>query len=150
MKRIVFIDARNATRSQIAEAWFNHLAKDCGQAQSCGAMPANRVDVRAIKVMREVGLEIHTRAPKPINQQLLANADLVVLMGRDVRPYAFQSTQIWDFRDLDGEPIEAVRDLRDQIRARVQKLIAEIRMEEFETITTPTAWREMMLCLAAV
>jgi arsenate reductase len=95
-------------------------------------------------------LEIHTRAPKPISQQLLANADLVVLMGRDVQPYAFQSAHVWDFRDLDGEPIEAVRDLRDQIRARVQKLIAEIRMEEFETITTPTAWREMMLCLAAV
>lgn len=130
MKRVVFIDVRNATRSQIAEAWFSHLANGSGEAYSCGTMPANKVDLRAIKVMREVGLQIHTRTPTLVNQQALANADLVVLMGKDINPRAFSPTHIWDFDDLAGKPIEDVRALRDKIHSRVQDLVAELRAAE--------------------
>jgi protein-tyrosine-phosphatase len=144
MKRVVFIDVRNATRSQIAEAWFSHLANGSGEAYSCGTMPANKVDLRAVKVMREVGLQIHTRTPKLVNQQTLANADLVVLMGKDINPRAFSPTHIWDFDDLAGKPIEDVRTLRDKIHIRVQDLIAEIRTAG-ELAVPPVELRRMSL-----
>jgi protein-tyrosine-phosphatase len=130
MKRVVFIDVRNATRSQIAETWFNHLADGSGEAYSCGTMPANKVDLRAIKVMREVGLKIHTHTPKLVSQHALASADLIVLMGTDINPRAFSPTHIWDFDDLAGKPLEDVRTLRDKIHVRVQNLLTGIRATE--------------------
>lgn len=146
MKQILFIDTRNATRSQIAEAWFNHFAADCGHAFSCGTMPANAIDPRTKQVLREIGIEPN-KTPKPVNQQLLAHADIVVLMGKDVRPHAFKPNHIWDFQDLNGEPIEAVRELRDQIRVRVRELVAEIRLQEMESLRTVQDWQVLMLCL---
>ena len=149
MKRVVFIDVRNATRSQIAETWFNHLANGCGEAYSCGTMPANKMDLRAIKVMREVGLKIHTHAPKLVNQQALACADIIVLMGKDINPRAFSPTHIWDFDDLAGKPIEEVRALRDKIQVRVQDLIAEIRAAK-KLIALPEELRHSMLSCTIV
>jgi len=150
MRRIVFIDTRNATRSQIAEAWFNRLGEDCGQASSCGTMPANVIDPRALQVLREVGLTPTQRYPKAVNQQLLANADIVVLMGKDVQPHAFKPTYVWDFNDLNAHPIEAVRELRDQIRRRVAELVAELRLQEMDSLRTVRDWQVMMLCLQNV
>ena len=146
MKRILFIDTRNAMRSQIAEAWFNHLAGDCGEGFSCGTMPANAIAPRAIQVLREVGLEPE-HVPQSIQQQLLANADMVVLMGQDVRPHAFKPNYIWDFQDWPEASVETVRELRDQIRSRVAKLIAEIRFQDRDVFRTVGEWQMMMLCL---
>jgi len=141
MKRVLFIDVRNATRSQMAEAWFNHLAQGWGQAQSCGTMPANTVDPRTAQVMREVGIDIRRRTTKPVSQQLLAQADIVVLMGKDVHPRAFSPTYIWDFRDLADQPIEQVRCLREQIRERIQELIGDLQFEGLEQISTEPQWQ---------
>ncbi len=148
MKRILFVDVRNSTRSQIAQAWFNHLAGRSAQAQSCGTMPANAIDERATQVMSEVGLDLRGKSLKRVSQQAIAQADVIVLMGKDVQPYAFKSAIVWEFKDLAGEPIENVRILRDRIRTRVQNLIAEIRIAEFDSVTTTAEWHELMLCLA--
>ncbi|CAG0945400.1 arsenate reductase [Anaerolineae bacterium] len=148
MKRILFVDVRNATRSQIAEAWCNHLAGKYAQAQSCGTMPANTIDERAAQMMREVGLDLRAKSPKRVSQQAIAQADIVVLMGKDIQPYAFKDARVWEFKDLAGEPVEQVRILRDRIRTRVQNLIAEIRIAEFDSVTTASEWHELMLCLA--
>jgi arsenate reductase (thioredoxin) len=144
MKRVLFVDVRNATRSQIAEAWFNQLASDLGVAQSCGTMPANRTDPRAIQAMREAGLNLRRAMPKMVNQQLIAQSDMVVLMGKDIRPDAFSPTYVWEFQELTGRPIEEVRQLRDQIRNNVQALIAEIRLQDLDEIMTPWQWQIMM------
>lgn len=146
MKRVLFIDTRNATRSQIAEAWFNRFAADCGQALSCGTMPANAIDPRTKQVLSEMGIEL-TKTPKLVNQQLVASADMVVLMGKDVRPHAFQPTYIWDFQDTPSESIETVREMCDQIRTQVAKLVAEIRLQEMDALHTVGDWQVMMLCL---
>ncbi|MBI5301633.1 MAG: low molecular weight phosphatase family protein [Chloroflexi bacterium] len=148
MKRILFVDVRNATRSQIAEAWFNHLADASWQAQSCGTMPAHALDERAVQVMAEVGVDLRAGTPKRVSQQATARADIIVLMGKDIQPYAFNTARIWEFQDLSGESVEQVRFLRERIRARVQDLIAEIRLIEFESVNTASEWRALMACLA--
>ena len=60
MKHVLFIDTRNATRSQIAGAWFNHLANGYAEARSCGTMPADRVGGRAVQVMKQLTLRTLT------------------------------------------------------------------------------------------
>ena len=146
MKRVLFIDVRNAMRSQIAQAWFNYLAKDLGFAQSCGTMPANQVDPRVVTVMQEAGLDISHQTPRGVNQQMLAQAGLIVLMGKDIYPEAFAPTYIWDFRDP-GDSMAQVRELRDRIRERVLDLLDEIRLEELDTITNAAQWRMLIDCL---
>ncbi len=144
MKHVLFVDIRNAIRSPIAEAWFNYLADGCGVATSCGTMPAAKRDRVAAQVMREVKLNILNRTPRPVEQQSLAWAHLVVLMGKDVRPDAFAPAYIWDFQDLRDQPTEDMRALRDQIRQKVQRLIAEIQMDKPENINTQLQWQNLM------
>lgn len=130
MKRVLFIDVRNATRSQIAEAWFNHLAAHWGKASSCGTMPAERISGRAAQVLKEVGIDIQGRSPKPITQRLLNQADIVILIGTGIFPHALAPTQIWNLEDPNGKSLEEVRFLRDQMRVHVETLIEELRREE--------------------
>jgi arsenate reductase (thioredoxin) len=132
MKQVLFVDLRNAIRSQIAEAWFNEFAAGWGQARSCGTMPAERVDSLAVIVMAEMGLDIRRQAPKAVNQQMLSQADLVVIMGPDVYPRAFAPDRIWDFLDPTGQSVVHYRVQRDAIRQRVQEFILEIQRVHFE------------------
>ena len=148
MKRVLFIDVRNATRSQIAEAWFNHLAAGWGQARSCGTMPASAIDPRAVQVMREVGLDL-SGSPQGVNQQLLNESHLVALMGEDISPHAFSPTRIWNFDDCVGKPLEKVRVLRDEIRNRVRELIVEIRLEDLDSVSTLPQWQTLMELVSA-
>lgn len=143
MKHVLFVDIRNAIRSPIAEAWFNHLADGCGVAASCGTMPANEIDPRAARVMQEVSLSIQDKTRR-VDQQTLARADIVVLMGQDIHPHAFAPTYIWDFQESGDQSIVEMRFLRDHIRQKVQRLIAEIQMEDLDTITTAVQWQTLM------
>jgi arsenate reductase len=132
MKHILFIDVRNATRSQIAEAWFNHLANGYAEARSCGTMPADQVGGRAVQVMKEVGINIKHKRPRPITQELMNWADIVVILGTGIFPRAFSPTAIWNFEDPTGKSIEQVRFLRDEIRTSVENLLAEIQTQELD------------------
>ncbi len=132
MKRVVFIDARNAARSPIAEAFFNHLADETMHAYSCGTMPGQKIDPTVVKVMKEVGIDLRTHIPRMVNQQSLADADFVILMGKDVYPRAFSPKAIWNFQDPTGLPLTSYRELRDAIRLNVLKLVAEIRRASTE------------------
>ncbi len=144
MKHILFVDVRNAIRSRMAEVWFNDLANGYGVAASCGTMPAAEVDPRAAQVMREVRLDIEATVPAPVSQQRLARADIVVLMGKDICPQAFAPTYIWDFREPQDPAIGEMRCLRDQIREKVQELIADLEIEELDSITTTLQWQALM------
>jgi arsenate reductase len=135
MKRVLFVDVRNATRSQMAEAWFNHLAGNQARAQSCGTLPGERVGVRAVQVMRELGIDISRKWPKPVTQGLLDQADVVVFMGAGIYPRVHRDVRYWDFEDPTGKPLDQVLTLRDQICHRVEQLIAEIARE-----TVGPAW----------
>ena len=130
MKHVLFVDVRNATRSQIAEAWFTHLTGDPAQASSCGTLPAKRVSVNAIQVMSNLGIDISRKWPKPITQRLLNRADIVVFIGTAIYPRVHSSFRVWDFEDTAGRPIEQVQDQCNQICRHVEQLIAEIAQEE--------------------
>lgn len=130
MKRVLFVDVRNATRSQIAEAWFTHLTREPGQASSCGTLPAQRVSVHAIRVMSKLGIDISRKCPRPITQELLDRADIVVFMGTAIYPRAHHGIRVWDFEDTTGRSLDQVREQCDQICRRVEQLIAEIAQEE--------------------
>ncbi len=136
MKRVLFIDARNTARSPMAEALFNHLAGSSMRADSCGAMPSQKVDPLAVQVMKEIGVDIRGYTPRRVSQQSLADADIVVLMGKDVYPAAFAPHAVWNFRDPTGQPLASYRELRDAIRLNVLKLIAEIRRTSLDTQKT--------------
>ena len=132
MKHILFIDTRNATRSQIAEAWFNRLANGYAEARSCGTMPADRIGGRAVQVMKEVGIDLRLKRPRPVTQHLMNWADIVVVIGSGIFPQAFAPTYIWKFQDPTGKSLDQVRSLRDDIRVTVENLLAEIETEEIE------------------
>ena len=130
MKRVLFVDVRNATRSQIAEAWFTHLTGNPAQASSCGTLPAQRVSVNAIQVMGKLGIDISRKLPKPITQPLLDRAEIVVFMGTAIFPRVHKGMRVWDFEDTAGRPLEQVQDQCSQICRRVEQLIAEIAQED--------------------
>lgn len=130
MKHILFIDTRNATRSQIAEAWLNHLANGYAEARSCGTMPADRVGRRAVQVMHEVGIDLRLKRPRAITQALMNWADIVVVLGTGIFPRAFTPTFVWNFEDPTGKSLDEVRRLRDEIRANVESLIVDLQQQE--------------------
>ena len=132
MTRVLFVDARYTARSPMAEALFNHLAGESMRAYSCGTMSNGKVDPLAVKVMKEIAIDLHNHVPRPVTQQLLAHADIFVLMGKDIHPRVFAPKAVWDFRDPTGQPLSSYRELRDAIRLNVLKLIAEIRRTSSE------------------
>jgi len=126
MKRVLFIDVQNATRSQIAEALFNYFADGTAEARSCGTMPAPRVSRRAIEVMAELNIDISRKFPRAVSQLILARADVIVLIGKGIYPRAFAPTLTWDIEDATGKSLEQVRELRNQLSRRVLTLLDEI------------------------
>ncbi|MBM3128086.1 MAG: arsenate reductase ArsC [Chloroflexi bacterium] len=143
MKQILFIDVRNAIRSPIAEAWFNHLANGFAQAQSCGTMPAPHVSLLAVKVMAELGIDLSQYSTKPVTQTLLNQHDRIVLMGKDIHPGAFAPTLVWDFEDTSGESLVRVRQVRDRICDQVAAFVEQLRRADVEEIAWHTDFPEV-------
>ena len=126
MRTVLFVCVGNAGRSQMAEAFFNQLAGEKARAVSAGTKPAGAVDPRTVEVMREVGVDIGAAKPKALTMETLEQADRVITMGCGVEgvcPASFVETEDWQLEDPKGKPIEEVRRIRDEIRARVLKLL---------------------------
>lgn len=128
MGTVLFVCVGNAGRSQMAEAFFNHLAQGKTKAISAGTKPASAVDPQTVQVMREVGIDISAARPKALTMQMLGQANRVISMGCGVEgvcPASFAETEDWQLEDPKGKPIEEVRRTRDEIRARVLDLLEE-------------------------
>ena len=126
MRMVLFVCVGNAGRSQMAEAFFNQAAGGEAMAISAGTRPASAVDPRTIEVMREVGIDISGNKPKALTREMLEQSDRVVTMGCGVEgvcPASFVQTEDWRLEDPKGKPIEEVRRIRDEIRAKVLKLL---------------------------
>jgi arsenate reductase len=126
VKAVLFVCVGNAGRSQMAEAFFNRAAGGRARAISAGTKPASAVDPRAIEVMREVGIDISAARPKALTMELLEQADRVVTMGcgaEGVCPASFVETEDWQLEDPKDKLLDEVRRIRDEIRARVQRLL---------------------------
>jgi arsenate reductase len=126
MKTVLFVCAHNSGRSQIAEAFFNQLAKGKAVAISAGTQPAAQINSTVVTAMREVGMEIGDKKPKLLTAAMLENADRVITMGCNVAeacPASFVPTEDWELDDPEGKPIEEVRQIRDKTKARVEELV---------------------------
>jgi protein-tyrosine-phosphatase len=125
---VMFLCVHNAGRSQMASGWLKHLSGEGVDVFSGGSEPASTVNPAAIEAMAEVGIDIRTEFPKPWTDEIIRAADVVITMGcGDACPvYPGKRYEDWVLDDPEGLGVDAVRPIRDEIRGRVEKLIAEM------------------------
>jgi len=123
---VLFLCVHNAGRSQMAAGWLRHLAGERVEVFSGGSEPADRVNPAAVAAMAEVGIDIAAEQPQRWTEEHARAADVVVTMGcGDVCPvYPGKRYEDWELTDPAGRPVEFVRTVRDEIRERVEQLIA--------------------------
>jgi len=125
---VLFLCVHNAGRSQMAAGWLRHLAGDRVTVWSGGSEPASRINPAAIAAMAEVGIDINTEFPKPWTDEIVRAADVVVTMGcGDACPlFPGKRYEDWELEDPAGQDVAAVRQIRDEIRSRVETLMASL------------------------
>ena len=125
---VLFLCVHNAGRSQMALGWFEHLAGGSAVAWSGGSDPGVEINEAAVQAMAEVGIDISKEFPKPWTQEFLGAADVVVTMGcGDACPLVpGKHYEDWDLVDPAGKPLEEVRPIRDEVRRRVESLLAQL------------------------
>jgi arsenate reductase len=127
MKLVIFACVHNAGRSQMAAAWFDAFA-DAAKAiaVSAGTEPGERVHPEVLAAMNEVGIDLSGARPKLLTAEMVAKASHLITMGcGDACPVAPPSVvrDDWPLEDPKGKSIERVREIRDDIRARVERLV---------------------------
>jgi arsenate reductase (thioredoxin) len=125
---VLFLCTHNAGRSQMALGWFQHLAGDRAVAWSGGSEPGTELNPSAIAAMHEVGIDITGEFPKPWTEEIVQAADVVITMGcGDACPlYPGKRYEDWELDDPAGQDLDAVRPIRDEIKGRVEALLAEL------------------------
>ena len=128
MARVLFVCLHNAGRSQMSRALFERAADGRHGAASAGTTPAERVHPEVVEAMRELGIDLGDRSPKRLTVEMAEEADVVVTMGcGDECPYIPGKRYVdWELEDPKGLPLERVREIRDDIAGRVQRLVAEL------------------------
>ena len=112
MKKILFICVGNSGRSQMAEAFFNHMVQGKAIAISAGTSPAMQMSPVVIKAMEEIGISMEGHTPKLLTPDMFQDADLAITMGCGVEgvcPASFIQTDDWNLEDPKGKPIEEVQ-----------------------------------------
>jgi len=127
---VLFLCVHNAGRSQMARAWFDHLAEGRATAWSGGTEPTDQVNPMAIAAMAEVGIDISTERPRVWTIDQIEAVDVVVTMGcGDTCPFVPGTRyEDWPLDDPAGQELDAVRAIRDQIAHRVRALLAELEV----------------------
>ena len=128
MRTVLFVCLHNSGRSQMAEAFFNQLAQGKARALSAGTSPAQSVDPTVVEAMKEVGIDISKNKPKALTPEMIDQANLVITMGCGAEaacPASWVETRDWNLEDPKGKPIDKVREIRDEIKARVVELLEE-------------------------
>jgi arsenate reductase len=129
MKKVIFACVHNAGRSQMAAAFFNNLvATPKAKAFSAGTHPAQRVHPEVVQVMKEVGIDLSAAKPQRLTEELAKDADLLITMGcGDECPFVpGLKRDDWPLIDPKGKSINEVRRIREDIRARVSKLVESL------------------------
>jgi arsenate reductase len=127
MKTFLFACIHNAGRSQMAAAWFSRLADPSkARAISAGTDPAAHVHEAVVEVMRDAGIDLSRATPQKLTPDLAQQAQVLVTMGcGDACPFVPGARiEDWPLPDPQGQPADAVRTIRDEIRHRVEDLIA--------------------------
>ena len=126
MKTVIFACVHNAGRSQMAAALFNTLADPTkARALSAGTNPGERVHPEVVTIMREQGIDLADARPQKLTAELASRAQLLITMGcGDECPVVpGLRRDDWPLQDPKGQPVERVREIRDEIRGRVEALI---------------------------
>jgi arsenate reductase len=134
MTTILFACVHNAGRSQIAAAWFNQLADRAkARAISAGTDPGERVHPEVVEAMREVGIDLDGIVPQKLTEDLARRAQVLVTMGCGDACPVIPGARVedWPLLDPKGQPLEIVRQIRDDIRAKVEDLIARDGLAEW-------------------
>lgn len=129
---VLFVCVHNAGRSQMAAAYLTHLAGDRVEVRSAGSAPADSVNPAVVEALREEGIDISAEIPKVLTTEAVKESDVVITMGcGDVCPiFLGKRYEDWKLEDPAGQGVDAVRPIRDEIRGRIEALIAEIAPEE--------------------
>ncbi|MCL6519782.1 MAG: arsenate reductase ArsC [Armatimonadetes bacterium] len=137
MKKVLFICIHNSERSQMAEAFAKKFGKGKIIAESAGTSPAKTINPSVVQVMEEIGYDMSGHYPKVLTPDMIKSADRVITMGCGVNmddsgrngavcPVVFVESEDWGIKDPEGQPVEKVREIRDQIKAKVKKLVEEL------------------------
>lgn len=125
---VLFMCVHNAGRSQMAAGYLRAIAGDRVEVRSAGSAPADGVNPTAIAAMAEDGIDIAGRQPKVVTDDAVLASDVVITMGcGDECPYFPGKRYLdWKLDDPAGLPLERVRPIRDDIKARVEALVTEL------------------------
>ena len=125
---VLFVCVHNAGRSQMAAGWLRHLGGDDVRVLSAGSAPAETINPVAVQAMAEVGIDIGEAVPQLLSTEAVQESDVVVTMGcGDACPvFPGKRYEDWALEDPAGQGIDAVRPIRDEIRGRVEALVASL------------------------
>jgi arsenate reductase (thioredoxin) len=124
MKYVLFVCTHNAGRSQIAQAFFERDAPADIHAESAGEEPATAIWPNVIEAMRELGIDISQRRPKKLDLEMQLHADwAITLHCKASCPFVPSQVEDWDVDDPAGQPLERVREIRDEIEQRVHDFV---------------------------
>jgi arsenate reductase (thioredoxin) len=125
---VLFVCVHNAGRSQMAAALLDRLGGGRVRVRSAGSEPARSLNPSVVEAMREVGIDMSREFPKPLSDESVRAADVVITMGcGDACPiYPGKRYEDWDLEDPAGKDLETVRRIRDEIEGRVTRLVEEL------------------------
>jgi arsenate reductase len=128
---VLFVCVHNAGRSQMAAGWLRHLSKGNVDVYSAGSQPADSVNSAAVAAMHEVGIDISGQQPKLLSVDAVKVADVIITMGcGDACPiFPGKRYEDWVLNDPAGLGVEAVRPIRDEIRARIEELLRSLGVD---------------------
>lgn len=135
---VLFVCVHNAGRSQMAAGWLRELAGDRIEVRSAGSAPTESINPAAVAAMAEVGIDISDQAPKILTTESVQASDVVITMGcGDVCPfYPGKRYEDWKLDDPAGKGVDEVRPVRDEIKARIEELIASLLPQDAPAGTT--------------
>lgn len=128
---VLFVCVHNAGRSQMAAALLRHHAQNKVAVRSAGSTPAETMNPAVLTVMRELGLDLSTEAPKKLTTDTVETADVVITMGCGDACPVFPGKRYldWDLTDPAGKPVDKVREIRNEIDRRVRELLNELALD---------------------
>jgi len=129
---VLFVCVHNAGRSQMAAGYLQALAGDRVQVLSAGSEPADQINAVAVAAMAEEGIDIAGTTPKILTTDAVRESDVVITMGcGDTCPiFPGKRYEDWELDDPAGQDLDHVRPIRDDIRRRIESLIAELALPE--------------------
>jgi arsenate reductase len=125
---VLFVCVHNAGRSQMASAFLTTLANGEIEVRSAGSQPADKINPAAVEAMAEVGIDMSAEIPKVLTTEAVKESDVVITMGcGDECPYfPGKRYEDWVLEDPAGKGVESVRQIRDEIKGRIEELIASL------------------------